>query len=178
MTIFLSLMLLITLIIVCKYKNVRIEYMSAVYNSSLFFLIFIFTENYENIIFFMLTVLTFILLIILLCRLEYRIKKINFKQNIYTKFMVLTIILEEIFFREILFNSIGNSFNFLFISSLFFGLVHTYFSKKDIFLKLILGFILSYAYIETENLYATLFIHLLYNVFILKLEVVNQYDKN
>lgn len=178
MSIITSCILLVAIILVCKYKNIKIEYMSLIYNALLFFLIYVFTENYKTTIAFILTILIYIFLIISLSFLERRKIRINFKEKIPLIFMIVTVILEEVFFRKIILNYFVNNFIFLIVGSLFFGAVHVYFSKKDVFFKSILGFMLSIIYIRTENLYVTLFLHLVYNLFVLKLRGENLDDKN
>lgn len=178
MIVFIFLILLIIFVLICKYKKIRIEYMSIIYNVSLIFLIFFFTENYDKTTEFLLTLFIYTLSIISISNFEYRKMNIKVKKMIPLIFMTLTLILEEMFFRKVLFYCIDNNVTFLISGSLVFGVVHVYFSKIDIFFKFILGLILSIIYIRTENLYLTLFLHLLYNLFILKLEGVNQHDKN
>ncbi|WP_210617928.1 CPBP family intramembrane glutamic endopeptidase [Mammaliicoccus lentus] len=178
MSIYVFCILLIVIVLICKYKNIRIEYMSIIYNVLLIFLIYIFAADYKTTTGFLLTVLFCIFSIISLCNLEYRNIRISSKENIPLIFMTITMILEEVFFRKVLFYHFDNNIDYLILGSIVFGAVHVYFSKKDIFFKFILGLLLSLIYIRTEDLYVTLFLHLLYNLFILKLKGVKQYDKN
>lgn len=85
--------------------------------------------------------------------------------NIIIYFM-LSPILEELFFREFLINHILNNNTFVIkvlITSTLFGLSHI--RQKLIIEAFIGGVVLSIIFIKSQNIYLTIYIHSMYNMF-------------
>lgn len=75
-------------------------------------------------------------------------------------------ILEELFFREVIFNYLKNNLNIFFsiiLSSLIFALSHSLFSIKEILYQFLFAIILGIARYKLNNIKSTLTIHIITN---------------
>ncbi|MBO0481263.1 CPBP family intramembrane metalloprotease [Enterococcus sp. MSG2901] len=81
-------------------------------------------------------------------------------------FSIPIMTIEELAFRlPIIFDNASHlsCWSYLIISSFTFGSVHIFFSKQDLVSKTILGFILGFTMIETQNIIFSIVLHLFYN---------------
>ncbi|WAA13847.1 CPBP family intramembrane glutamic endopeptidase [Fervidibacillus halotolerans] len=92
------------------------------------------------------------------------------KKKFLISSLIVIPILEEFIFRYMIFHLLVDqgvpNYFYILLSSLTFTFLHYYKLKEKSFYKFILGLILSLVFLWTENLFITIYIHVLFNVLV------------